>query len=203
MLYQHTIEMRIVFTHYTFIDISLLIFVFIISFFFFFLFVYFMFFFFFFQAEDGIRDGTVTGVQTCALPISEGMPFVHRAWMMATRYERRQSSTPLPSLDPRWLDSAIEADAADLVCKLARPGHEATNRFLSDRLEKLKQPHEVQEVLRTMVRIKHPGAADAVIDVLKKLGKDKYYYYVGYWYGPMIAGLPKSALPKVDQPCRR
>src|SRR5579862_9940264 len=32
--------------------------------------LYFSFFFFFFQAEDGIRDGTVTGVQTCALPIS-------------------------------------------------------------------------------------------------------------------------------------
>src|SRR5207248_5120636 len=30
----------------------------------------FYFFFFFFQAEDGIRDRTVTGVQTCALPIS-------------------------------------------------------------------------------------------------------------------------------------
>src|SRR6267143_5245240 len=29
-------------------------------------------FFFFFQAEDGIRDGTVTGVQTCALPIFAG-----------------------------------------------------------------------------------------------------------------------------------
>src|SRR5438309_1596264 len=28
--------------------------------------------FFFFQAEDGIRDGTVTGVQTCALPICLG-----------------------------------------------------------------------------------------------------------------------------------
>src|SRR3989441_3309779 len=28
------------------------------------------FFFFFFQAEDGIRDKLVTGVQTCALPIS-------------------------------------------------------------------------------------------------------------------------------------
>src|SRR5690554_7301010 len=27
------------------------------------------FFFFFFQAEDGIRDADVTGVQTCALPI--------------------------------------------------------------------------------------------------------------------------------------
>src|SRR2546427_7879737 len=29
--------------------------------------------FFFFQAEDGIRDLTVTGVQTCALPISYRM----------------------------------------------------------------------------------------------------------------------------------
>src|SRR2546426_6160629 len=28
--------------------------------------------FFFFQAEDGIRDYKVTGVQTCALPISYG-----------------------------------------------------------------------------------------------------------------------------------
>src|SRR2546423_5284954 len=28
-----------------------------------------LFFFFFFQAEDGIRDKLVTGVQTCALPI--------------------------------------------------------------------------------------------------------------------------------------
>src|SRR5207248_6140873 len=32
-------------------------------------------FFFFFQAEDGIRDRTVTGVQTCALPISRNPLF--------------------------------------------------------------------------------------------------------------------------------
>src|SRR5215475_12912658 len=31
-----------------------------------------MVFFFFFQAEDGIRDFHVTGVQTCALPICDG-----------------------------------------------------------------------------------------------------------------------------------
>src|SRR5207237_1901737 len=31
---------------------------------------YVLFCFFFFQAEDGIRDSSVTGVQTCALPIS-------------------------------------------------------------------------------------------------------------------------------------
>src|SRR2546430_3475897 len=35
--------------------------------------VFFYYFFFFFQAEDGIRDLTVTGVQTCALPILDGI----------------------------------------------------------------------------------------------------------------------------------
>src|SRR5436190_10191773 len=36
--------------------------------------MFFFFFFFFFQAEDGIRDHCVTGVQTCALPISLRRP---------------------------------------------------------------------------------------------------------------------------------
>src|SRR5205085_1643940 len=41
---------------------------------FFFYVLCFFFFFFFFQAEDGIRDLTVTGVQTCALPICPQRP---------------------------------------------------------------------------------------------------------------------------------
>src|SRR5206468_10017845 len=37
---------------------------------------------FFFQAEDGIRDLIVTGVQTCALPISRNtMPLFSTAWI--------------------------------------------------------------------------------------------------------------------------
>src|SRR5689334_23903731 len=41
--------------------------------------------FFFFQAEDGIRDGTVTGVQTCALPIlAAGTPHPDAAKLAAT-----------------------------------------------------------------------------------------------------------------------
>src|SRR2546429_2989499 len=36
--------------------------------------IFFYIFFFFFQAEDGIRDVAVTGVQTCALPISSFTP---------------------------------------------------------------------------------------------------------------------------------
>src|SRR5687767_15612266 len=41
----------------------------LLMFFFFFNVILFFLFFFFFQAEDGIRDKLVTGVQTCALPI--------------------------------------------------------------------------------------------------------------------------------------
>src|SRR5438874_9224547 len=40
--------------------------------------VLYFFFFFFFQAEDGIRDLYVTGVQTCALPISGSEPDLWR-----------------------------------------------------------------------------------------------------------------------------
>src|SRR5256885_4177025 len=45
--------------------------IFLDIFFFWFLSIHYLF-FFFFQAEDGIRDYKVTGVQTCALPISYG-----------------------------------------------------------------------------------------------------------------------------------
>src|SRR5690348_17742587 len=51
-----------------------------ISVFFFFL-LLFCFFFFFFQAEDGIRDGRVTGVQTCALPIFHLVFFTPGTWI--------------------------------------------------------------------------------------------------------------------------
>src|SRR5438445_10161735 len=50
---------------------------------------FFFFFFFFFQAEDGIRDIGVTGVQTCALPIS----YRHR-WRYAKFYPRRRIDGP-------------------------------------------------------------------------------------------------------------
>src|SRR3712207_6855531 len=46
-------------------------------------------FFFFFQAEDGIRDIGVTGVQTCALPIYQGAaaPRQHREARRGTARE--------------------------------------------------------------------------------------------------------------------
>src|SRR2546430_10214395 len=54
--------------------------------------------FFFFQAEDGIRDLTVTGVQTCALPISAAITGAYVAMSLAVRKltaEGKLSENPL------------------------------------------------------------------------------------------------------------
>src|SRR5260370_15155420 len=51
---------------------------------------------FFFQAEDGIRDSSVTGVQTCALPIS-----VRTAGAFARRYASQRATNGSKHLE-RW-----------------------------------------------------------------------------------------------------
>src|SRR5438445_13847258 len=57
-------------------------------------------FFFFFQAEDGIRDIGVTGVQTCALPISPKKPR-----NAAPRNTRKRLRKRMPSMKPARLVS--------------------------------------------------------------------------------------------------
>src|SRR5437764_5172610 len=58
--------------------------------------VFVFFFVFFFQAEDGIRDTSVTGVQTCALPISRGARAKAggRPWECPFRAIRRGRAPP-------------------------------------------------------------------------------------------------------------
>src|SRR3989454_12824223 len=63
-------------------------------------------FFFFFQAEDGIRDYKVTGVQTCALPISRadaGVAARTDADREEVRASGRRSGAPAvpPAGEPR------------------------------------------------------------------------------------------------------
>src|SRR5688572_32777622 len=60
-------------------------------------------FIFFFQAEDGIRDLTVTGVQTCALPILEEEGGVE-ARVDAVGLPRTHSREQLPGYRPGRLD---------------------------------------------------------------------------------------------------
>src|SRR5690606_40097426 len=56
-------------------------------------------FFFFFQAEDGIRDFHVTGVQTCALPIWR-RPRLRRRFAQGQRGSRCGGPSPRVCHDP-------------------------------------------------------------------------------------------------------
>src|SRR5256886_8796564 len=65
------------------------------------------FFIFFFQAEDGIRDLTVTGVQTCALPISPADAWMAEQcdYLLAYEWDTYHAQRPIaytnwPTLDP-------------------------------------------------------------------------------------------------------
>jgi hypothetical protein len=127
---------------------------------------------------------------------SDVLPYFHRPWMDRRADEQQRRARSLPDLDPRWLDAAVDTGSIALVCSLARPGHSAANRLLSEQLARAKNP---QELLRTMVRIQHPDAIDALIAALKEQAKEKYHYYLGYWYGPMIADLPRSALARIEE----
>src|SRR5207245_6189441 len=76
---------------------------------------------FFFQAEDGIRDATVTGVQTCALPIcprAGGPPQQETDgnWVLAAAFSGRSRANS-PGL-ARSADSPRSQDG--LARKLAR-----------------------------------------------------------------------------------
>src|SRR5207244_8858041 len=61
-----------------------------------------LFFFFFFQAEDGIRDDLVTGVQTCALPISSIRPTSALAGSTAVTLTNINGAHFTPASQVQW-----------------------------------------------------------------------------------------------------
>src|SRR5256885_11760995 len=84
----------------------------------------FVFAFFFFQAEDGIRDYKVTGVQTCALPIFSDCPACGSEW--SRTWEPRgekgtdfcaQCGNPAPWLSRteliQWLKACVQATRSE------------------------------------------------------------------------------------------
>src|SRR5687767_15574586 len=68
---------------------------------------------FFFQAEDGIRDKLVTGVQTCALPICELGQNHRRQEMKHHRLELTRGKCRKASVDPESKRTGAEGKEED------------------------------------------------------------------------------------------
>src|SRR5207245_5338836 len=90
---------------------------------------------FFFQAEDGIRDATVTGVQTCALPIS--MPGNSEPPQTRIRSGMRRESashwTPTRATGTVWV-WAEEQPAAAMLTRIIIPAQKEIKDRKSTRL---------------------------------------------------------------------
>src|SRR5437016_6620732 len=93
--------------------------------------------FFFFQAEDGIRDWSVTGVQACALPIAQASGIDDRAAFERfddtdnahiTRSPVHRSFGARCDIAP-LLSPASKAEALSLLRFLARPAERLRCRF--------------------------------------------------------------------------
>src|SRR5258708_29951508 len=79
--------------------------------------------FFFFQAEDGIRDDLVTGVQTCALPISH--------------FPTMRSGVPRPSCAAAFFHDRSEEHTSELQS----PDHLVCRLLLEKKKKNNKTPH--------------------------------------------------------------
>src|SRR5437762_12768722 len=90
--------------------------------------------FFFFQAEDGIRDTSVTGVQTCALPI---FPLSLLAGYLLRAF-------PLPRTERLSGDSPPEATAEHRRASQARPA-EIGRASCRERAENLGRALPIEE----------------------------------------------------------
>src|SRR5690606_40947297 len=73
---------------------------------------------FFFQAEDGIRDFHVTGVQTCALPICKGYPDFKVQLARLTFVGLRYVKPEVPTETPEEVAEDIIAKAQNALFQL-------------------------------------------------------------------------------------
>src|SRR5437016_9657240 len=100
--------------------------------------------FFFFQAEDGIRDWSVTGVQTCALPIlidglvvkvndvglQRRLGEISRSprWAVAYKFKARQATTRILRIVPSVGRTGVLTPVAELRSEERRVGKECRAR---------------------------------------------------------------------------
>src|SRR5215217_9570750 len=104
-------------------------------FYFFFKVIRIFFFFFFFQAEDGIRDIGVTGVQTCALPIFAGAVGPEEAERLARADGEVDAADGLDLAEalhePLHLDREVAHASASPSSPAARIPYRSRRRFTS------------------------------------------------------------------------
>src|SRR3989475_12651146 len=130
-------------------------------------------FFFFFQAEDGIRDLTVTGVQTCALPIyvpRDAIGAVLEAQVVHLEPGRAGADRGRPvGVPPFLVDREVRAGAGErgpkrVIVQVRRVGSLiVTGRLLLGDAQRERVPRDVRRADRADARVR--VVVPAVVEV--------------------------------------
>src|SRR5256885_13198324 len=116
---------------------------------------------FFFQAEDGIRDYKVTGVQTCALPISEAEEAIERLLLRYPGLSRLENEVfPVDArrgyftgLDGRKV--RIDGDTESKRKHLCMSGYLQNGEAVIMKMATLKFIHQLKDLDSLLVNIVH------------------------------------------------
>jgi hypothetical protein len=101
--------------------------------------------------------------------------------------------------DDRWLDAAIKADQATVVCCLARPNHKAALNYLL-KLGDAKKTSDAGMTVRALVRCQYPKVTNYFLELVGKKTKNaKYLDYELQFLFENARHLPPTDLPKLDE----
>src|SRR2546430_3078534 len=143
-------------------------------------------FFFFFQAEDGIRDLTVTGVQTCALPICFGGVF-SQVQKDSSAYYVLGFTSNNPLKDGRFRRLKVQVNRTDLKLDF-RAGYYAGRDF--EHLNRADREQQLVDELDTQLpRVDVPLYAGAAY-----FRQDDAHYYLA-----VALVIPGSQIPFVTE----
>src|SRR5690606_40413885 len=105
-----------------------------------------VFFFFFFQAEDGIRDFHVTGVQTCALPICQSLRLQH---VFGAAHEGQRDVVRVHLLDGKPQVRRSEERRVGKECRSRwAPDHQKKKKGKVDQLSERRTEQTRQQMTR-------------------------------------------------------
>src|SRR5688500_19436934 len=102
---------------------------------------------FFFQAEDGIRDYKVTGVQTCAHPISTparsgSSPTSPRGRTLRRSSSAATCSSPSPSSSPTWATGSGTWSRATSSARARSTGSRSEERRVGKGCRRRRAPYD-------------------------------------------------------------
>jgi hypothetical protein len=156
--------------------------------------------------KPGKKDKAVRAALNKRDAILDGLDadYIHSYWYDEDEDDGAGGDEKTPPLDPRWLDLGVKIENLGLVFSAGRPGHAASDAFLSRLLDaelSKKSSNSIDDIVQVMARVEHPGVTEAVTASYEKFVLKKKGYAYTYWYDEVIPVLPKSAIPQLEAFC--